>query len=119
MLPIIIESLIVFIRKTSNVKEKQVVDATVNDGEARTTVTGLTSSNGSTQRHSLAPRRIRGYIQVFNGRETSTKDFFFLRSSREFRSCVKVAVDRAPVPNKPTVSVDVEQHFNNNKVLEL
>ena len=96
------------------------MDATVSDGAARTTVTSLMSSNGSTQTHSLARRQIRGYIQVFNGRETSTKESSsFLRSSREFRSCVKVAVDRAPVPNKPRVSVDVERHFNNNKVLEL
>ena len=29
----------------------------------------------------------------------------------ELRSCVKVEVD---VPNKPPVSVDVKQHFNNN-----
>ena len=32
----------------------------------------------------------------------------------ELRSCVKVEVDvlGSPVPNKPTVSVDVKQHFN-------
>ena len=29
----------------------------------------------------------------------------------ELRNCVKVEV---AVPNKPTVSVDVKQHFNNN-----
>ena len=39
-------------------------------------------------------------------------------SHSELRSCVKVEVDvlssSAPVqPNKPTVSVDVKQHFNN------
>ena len=34
----------------------------------------------------------------------------------ELRSCVKVEVDvlGSPVPNKPTVSVDAKQHFNNN-----
>ena len=33
----------------------------------------------------------------------------------ELRSCVKVEVASwAPVLNKPTVSVDVKQHFNNN-----
>ena len=34
----------------------------------------------------------------------------------QLRSCVKVEMDvLVPVPNKPTVSVDVKQkHFNNN-----
>ena len=33
----------------------------------------------------------------------------------ELRSCVKVDwTSWAPVPNKPTVSVDVKQHFYNN-----
>ena len=38
----------------------------------------------------------------------------------ELSSCVKV--DRAPVPSKPTVSVDVKQHFNqphNDRAQEL
>ena len=34
----------------------------------------------------------------------------------EFRTCVKVKVDvLGPVPNKPTVSVDVKQHFNHQQ----
>ena len=37
-------------------------------------------------------------------------------SQSELRSCVKVEADvlGPPVPNKPTVSVDVKQDFSNN-----
>ena len=36
------------------------------------------------------------------------------KEQTELRSCVKVEVDvlGSPIPNKPTVSVDVKQHFN-------
>ena len=37
----------------------------------------------------------------------------------ELRSCVKVEVPSwAPVPNKPTVSVDVKQHSTNQQLIE-
>ena len=37
------------------------------------------------------------------------KLYIIIIVNTELRSCVKVEVD---VPNKPTVSVDVKQHFN-------
>ena len=39
--------------------------------------------------------------------------FLLFETTAELRSCVKVGMDvLATIPNKPMVSVDVKQHFN-------
>ena len=57
-------------------------------------------------------------VPIFPKLDASSNSTSLAESGSELRSCVKVEVDVLgvlDVPNKPTVSVDVKQHFNQHQ----